>query len=102
MPQSTVLTAILSLFLVAAGLLSLALWEGSLYSESLALEQDIREGCQGGLCSHPIAFTGEHFLNLVIYSSGAAAASVGGILLLVKRAKWLASNGSALHQESNS
>lgn len=97
-----VFTAILSMFLVSGGLLTLALWEGFLYSESLAIEQDIRESCKSPLCSPPVVFTSEHLLNLVVRSSGAAAAAAGGIILLVKRNKWLASNGSTLHQESNS
>lgn len=93
MPKSILYAAIITLFLVSGVLLSLALWEGSLYSELLAIEQDNREGCQSYLCmSGPILFPEKHLSNLIIYLSVAAAAAAGGMVLLVKRDKWLANN----------
>ena len=96
MCKSIFLAAMLSLFLAAAGLVSLAVGEGIRYSEALAMEQDIREGCQSSLCSGPVIFTREYLMNFVIYSSTAIAASMGGVVLLIKRNKWLASNDSTL------
>jgi hypothetical protein len=103
MPKLIVLTAIVSLFLVSGVLFSLALLEGSLYSELLALEQEHLEECQIYLCmSGPVLFPEKHLSNLIIYLSVAAATAAGGIVLFIKRHKWLANNGSARHQESNS
>jgi len=103
MPKLIVLTTIVSLFLASAVFLLLALWEGSLYSELLAIERANRESCQSDLCfGGPILFPEKHLSNVMIYLSAAAAAAAGGIVLLIKRHKRLANNGSARHQETNS